>query len=98
LKVKLKLATANGGELLLSYTAIPEGNGIKFTYHSEDGRPPIFGPAAQERPSAGSGSVLRRVVYTSEPLNGIPQSSSHSTALLTVENWKTLKTSKGELC
>src|SRR5947207_5242561 len=48
LKIKLKVTTANGGELLLNYTAILEGDQIKFTYQSENGRPPVFGPAAQE--------------------------------------------------
>ena len=48
LKIKLKVTTASGGELLLSYTAILEGDEIKFTYQSENGRPPVFGPAAQE--------------------------------------------------
>ena len=48
LKIKLKVTTANGDELLLNYTAILEGDQIKFTYQSENGRPPVFGPAAQE--------------------------------------------------
>src|SRR6185295_17359317 len=48
LKIKLKVTTANGGELLVSYTAILEGDEIKFTYQSENGRPPVFGPGAQE--------------------------------------------------
>ena len=48
LKIKLKVTTASGGELLLNYTAILEGDEIKFTYQSENGRPPVFGPAAQE--------------------------------------------------
>ena len=48
LKIKLKVTTASGGELLLNYTAILEGDQIKFTYQSENGRPPVFGPAAQE--------------------------------------------------
>jgi hypothetical protein len=47
LKIKLKVTTARG-ELLLNYTAILEGDEIKFTYQSETGRPPVFGPAAQE--------------------------------------------------
>ena len=48
LKIKLKVTTSSGGELLLNYTAIMEGDEIKFTYQSENGRPPVFGPAAQE--------------------------------------------------
>jgi hypothetical protein len=48
LKVKLKVATSNGGELVLNYTAILKGDEIKSTYQSETGRPPVFGPAAQE--------------------------------------------------
>jgi hypothetical protein len=48
LKLKLKVTTSTGGELLLNYTAILEGDEIKFTYQSENGRPPVFGPAAQE--------------------------------------------------
>ena len=48
LKVKLKVPTATGNELLVNYTAILEGDEIKFTYQSENGRPPVFGPAAQE--------------------------------------------------
>jgi len=47
LKIILKVA-GNGGELLLKYTAILEGDEIKFTYQSDNGRPPVFGPAAQE--------------------------------------------------
>ena len=48
LRMKLKVTTASGGELLLNYTAILEGDELKFTYQSETGRPPVFGPAAQE--------------------------------------------------
>jgi len=48
LKVKLRVPTASGGELLLNYTAILEGDEIKFTYQSDNGRPPVFGPAAKE--------------------------------------------------
>ena len=48
LKIKLKVTTDSGGELLLNYTAILEGDEIKFTYQSENGRPPVFGPAAQK--------------------------------------------------
>jgi hypothetical protein len=48
LKIKLRVTTGSGGVLLLNYTAIMEGDEIKFTYQSETGRPPVFGPAAQE--------------------------------------------------
>jgi hypothetical protein len=49
LDVKLRVPTANGGELLVTYTAILEGDELKFTYQSETGRPsPPFGPAARE--------------------------------------------------
>ena len=48
LKIKLKVTTSTGGELILNYTAILEGDEIKFTYQSDNGRPPVFGPAAQE--------------------------------------------------
>jgi hypothetical protein len=48
LKIKLKVTTSSGGELLLNYTGILEGDQIKFTYQSETARPPVFGPAAQE--------------------------------------------------
>ena len=48
LKIRLKVTTSSGGQLLLNYTAILEGDEIKFTYQSETGRPPVFGPAAQE--------------------------------------------------
>ena len=48
LKIKLKVTTGSGGELLLNYTATLEGDEIKFTYQSETGRLPVFGPAAQE--------------------------------------------------
>jgi len=48
LKIKLKVTTASGGELLLNYTGILEGDEIKFTYQSETGRPPVFGPNARE--------------------------------------------------
>jgi hypothetical protein len=48
LKIKLKVTTATGGTLRLNYTAILEGDEIKFTYQSENGRPPVFGPKAQE--------------------------------------------------
>jgi hypothetical protein len=48
LKLKLKVPTSTGGELLLNYTAILQGDELKFTYQSENGRPAVFGPAAQE--------------------------------------------------
>jgi hypothetical protein len=48
LKIKLKVATSSGGELLVNYTGVLQGDEIKFTYQSENGRPPVFGPAAQE--------------------------------------------------
>ena len=48
LKIKLKVTTDTGSELLLNYTAILEGDEIKFTYQSDTGRPPLFGPNAQE--------------------------------------------------
>jgi hypothetical protein len=48
LKLNLKVKTNTGSELLLNYTAILEGDEIKFTYQSENGRPPVFGPAARE--------------------------------------------------
>ena len=49
LRVKLKVKTSMGGELLVSYTAMLEGDEIQFTYQAEDGRPsPPFGPAARE--------------------------------------------------
>ena len=48
LKIKLKVTTTSGSELILNYTAIMEGDEIKFTYQSDNGRPPVFGPAAQE--------------------------------------------------
>ena len=48
LKIKLKVTTERGDELVLNYTAILQGDEIKFTYQSETGRPPVFGPKAQE--------------------------------------------------
>jgi len=48
LKIRLKVTSSTGGEFLVNYTAILEGDEIKFTYQSENGRPPVFGPAAQE--------------------------------------------------
>ena len=34
----------------MNYTAILDGDKIKFTYQSENGRPPVFGPAARALP------------------------------------------------
>jgi hypothetical protein len=48
LRIRLRVTTSRGGELVLNYTAILEGDEIKFTYQSETGRPPVFGPAAQK--------------------------------------------------
>jgi hypothetical protein len=48
LKMKLKVPTAAGGELLVHYAAVLEGDEIRFTYESSNGRPPVFGPRAQE--------------------------------------------------
>jgi len=48
LKIKLNVTRATGSVLLLNYTGILEGDEIKFTYQSETGRPPVFGPAAKE--------------------------------------------------
>jgi hypothetical protein len=49
LRIELKVTTTNGGELLVNYSAILEGDEIKFTYRLETGRSlPVFGPAAQE--------------------------------------------------
>src|SRR5436190_2104093 len=39
LKIKLTVMTATGGALLVNYTAILEGDELKFTYQSENGRP-----------------------------------------------------------
>ena len=49
LRIRLKVTTSLGGELLVNYTAVLEGDEIKFTYKSENGRPsPVFGPDARE--------------------------------------------------
>jgi hypothetical protein len=48
LKIRLKVTTANGGEILVNYTGILKGDEIRFSYQSETDRPPVFGPAAQE--------------------------------------------------
>ena len=48
LKLNLKVTTSTGSELVIKYNAILEGDEIKFIYESENGRPPVFGPAAQE--------------------------------------------------
>ena len=47
LKIRFRVTTGTGDELLLDYIAILEGDEIKFTYQSETGHPPVFGPAAQ---------------------------------------------------
>lgn len=48
LRINFKVTTATGSELLLNYIAVLVGDEIKFTYQSETGRPPVFGPAARE--------------------------------------------------
>jgi hypothetical protein len=49
LRMRLRVPTATGGELLVSYTAILTGDELKFTYQAENGRPsPPFGPGARE--------------------------------------------------
>jgi hypothetical protein len=48
LKMTLKVLSPNGGELLMNYVGIVDGDEIKFTFRSEDGRLPVFGPKAQE--------------------------------------------------
>ena len=48
LKITLKVPTASGAELLVNYIAVLEGDELKFTYQSNNGRPPVFGPKAQE--------------------------------------------------
>jgi len=49
LDLKLRVPTATGSEILVSYTGILEGDEIKFIYHPETGRPsPPFGPNARE--------------------------------------------------
>ena len=49
LKIELTVTTATGGALLVKYTAALEGDELKFTYQSENGRPsPPFGPGARE--------------------------------------------------
>jgi len=49
LKIRLRVPTATGGELLVNYIATLEGDELKFTYQSETGRSsPPFGPAARE--------------------------------------------------
>ena len=49
LKIRLRVPTATGGELLVNYIATLEGDELKFIYQSETGRPsPPFGPAARE--------------------------------------------------
>src|SRR2546426_9742866 len=48
LRLSLKLTTVNGGERLVNYIATLNGDELKFTHQSEDGRLPVFGPAAKE--------------------------------------------------
>jgi hypothetical protein len=48
LKVTVKVPTVSGSELLMNYVAILDGDELKFTYQSENGRLPVFGPAAKE--------------------------------------------------
>lgn len=48
LRIKLKVTTSTGGELLLNYIATMEGDEIRFVYESENGRPPVFGPGAEK--------------------------------------------------
>ena len=48
LKITFKVTTASGGERLVNYVAVLEGDELKFTYQSTNGRPPVFGPKAQE--------------------------------------------------
>ena len=48
LKVTLRVTTASGAELPMHYVAVLQGDEITFTYQSENGRPPVFGPAARE--------------------------------------------------
>src|SRR5262245_5921971 len=49
LKMILRVPTTTGGQTPVKYIAILEGDELKFTYQSENGRPsPPFGPAARE--------------------------------------------------
>ena len=48
LKLTLRSPTATGGELLVTYIGVLEGDEINFTHQSETGRPPVFGPNARE--------------------------------------------------
>jgi len=48
LKVTLRVPTATGGELRVTYIGVVEGREIKFTHQSDTGRAPVFGPNARE--------------------------------------------------
>lgn len=48
LRVSLRLTTVNGTERLVNYIATLNGDELKFTHQSENGRLPVFGPAAKE--------------------------------------------------
>jgi hypothetical protein len=48
LKMTLKVAGANGGELLVNYIAVLEGDELKFTFQPDSHRLPVFGPKARE--------------------------------------------------
>jgi hypothetical protein len=48
LKMTLKVAGANGGELLVNYIAVLEGDELKFTFRPDNSRAPVFGPKARE--------------------------------------------------
>jgi hypothetical protein len=55
LRVTLKLTTVNGRERRENYIATLTGDELKFTHQSENGRLPVFGPAAKEFTAPGSG-------------------------------------------
>ena len=48
LRITLNVTTATGSVLPVNYTGILEGDEIKFTYQSQTGQPPVFGPNARE--------------------------------------------------
>lgn len=48
LKIRIRVTTASGGELLVNYIAILKDDELEFTHQSETGRPPVFGPAARK--------------------------------------------------
>jgi hypothetical protein len=48
LKMTLKVAGANGGELLVNYIAVLQGDELKFTFQADNSRAPVFGPKARE--------------------------------------------------